>query len=273
VSLPVQRRGRRRLVIPRGSLGDAQSPFAAVLSLDRGRHGARHVAALAIVLAVHGVMAGAVILQHAVAAHPRSPAARPEMRATLERVPPPPLPPAERPPQVTERAPRRSPSTVPPAPAQAAKVIAQSSAQDEPADLTGFDLVVGQGQSYAGGYTSAKGTSQHEVVDPGTKVGGMLDAPPAPNLSRPAAPAHTDWGCSWPEEALESDVRSARVTIRVSVGADGSADGVEVLNAPPGGFAEAARHCAEHEIYRAALDPLGKPVASNTHPFNVHFLR
>jgi hypothetical protein len=139
--------------------------------------------------------------------------------------------------------------------------------------MTGFDLVVGQGKSYAGGYSSAKGTSQHEVVDQRAKVGGVPDAPPGPDLSRPAAPANSDWGCSWPEEAQDSDVRSARVTIRVKVRADGFADGVEVLNAPPGGFAEAARRCAEDEMYRPALDPLGKPVASNTHPFNVHFLR
>ena len=141
------------------------------------------------------------------------------------------------------------------------------------ADLTGFDLVVGQAESYAGGYSSSKGTSRNEVVDPGTKTGGVPDGPPAPDLSRPAAPAYSDWSCGWPEEAIDSDVRSARVTVRVNVTANGLADSVEVLNAPPGGFADAAQHCAEHEVYRSALDRLGKPVASATHPFNVHFLR
>jgi len=281
VSLTVQnqRRGRRRLVIPRGSLGDAQPPYTAVLSLDRGRHGARHATAIVIAFMMHALMAGAVILQHETVAHVPRPIPHAEMRATLDRGPPPAPAPAPTPEPlrphrpVAARVPRRSLRTAPPAPAQAGRIIAQSPAPSGPADMTGFDLVVGQGESYAGGYSSAKGTSQHEVIDPGAKVGGVPDAPPAPDLSRSAVPVHRDWACSWPDEAQDSDVRSVLVAIRVNVSADGLSTGVEVLSAPPGGFAEAARHCAEHETYRAALDPSGKPIASATHLFNVHFLR
>lgn len=274
MTLPLPHRGRRRLVIPRGSLKGG-FPFAAVFTLDRGRHGTRHLAALLIVLAVHGFMAAAVAAQHEATAHTRVALPRPEIHASLEHVIPPPAPPPppEPPRSVAPRAPRSSPSEPPPAPAQAGKVIAQAPVADDPSDLTSFDLVVGQAESYAGGVSSGKGTSRHEVLDPGAKVGGVPDAPSAPDLSRPATPAYSDWSCGWPEEAIDSEVRSARATIRVTVDANGYPDQVDVLSAPPGGFAEAARHCAEHEVYRAALDRLGKPVAGATHAFNVHFLR
>jgi hypothetical protein len=151
-------------------------------------------------------------------------------------------------------------------------VITQAPAPTGPADLTGFDLVVGQGESYAGGYSSAKGTSQNAVADPSARIGGVPDAPPS-DLSRSATPLRSDWSCPWPEEAQDSEIRDARVTIRVSVNRDGTASKVEVLSAPPGGFGAAARRCAEGERYRAALDATGKAVAGDTHLVNVHFQR
>jgi hypothetical protein len=152
--------------------------------------------------------------------------------------------------------------------------VAQAPAPAEgPADLTGFDLVVGEGKSYAGGTTAPKGTSTHAVTSPTVVVGGVPDAPPPLDLSRPATPLRRDWACAWPAGAEDSDLRDARATIRVSVGSDGAPSQVEVLSAPQGGFGEAARRCAAREIYRPALDRTGKPMAAETHLFNVHFLR
>jgi hypothetical protein len=63
-----------------------------------------------------------------------------------------------------------------------------------------------------------------------------------------------------------------RVTIRVHLDTDGFPTSIETLNAPPGGFAAAARSCAQHETYSAAHDSNGRPVASAT-ALVVHFFR
>jgi protein TonB len=274
--LTLPRRGqRRRLIVPRGSLADGDPPFAALEHLDAGRHRGRHVAALLFALAAHGSFGIAAALQHAAAAHPPPAPVHAQIQATLQRPPaplpeakpPPPPPPPPRKPEARAAHATRSP----PAPAQAGHVIAQAPAPTGPADLTGFDLVVGQGESYAGGYSSAQGTSKKAVDSSNAVVGGVPDA--VQDLSRPATPLRRDWACSWPEEAQDSDLREARVTIRVSVGADGAPAKIEVPNAPPGGFADAARRCAEHEMYRPALDATGKPISADTHLFNVHFIR
>src|SRR6266850_2370135 len=272
VSLPFQRGRRRRLVIPRGSLTDGEPPFAALEHLDSGGHGARHLAALLAALAAHAVLGATAGLRHGTAAHPAPPPARPTIAATLLRAPPPPSPPAPPPvrPPAAARPPR--PSRTPPAPAQAGRVIAQAPAPAGPMDLTGFDLVVGQGESYAGGYSASEGTSRNAVTDPNAKVGGVPDAP-ASDLSRPASPLRREWSCPWPEEAQNSDIREARVTIRVSVTRDGSASEVEILGAPSGGFTDAARRCAEGEKYRSALDVSGRPIAGATNLINVLFHR
>ena len=268
--MPLQRGRKRRLVIPRGSLADGEPPFAAVERLDAGRHGARHLAALLVALAAHAALGGAAALQHVTESHPPPAPPRPPIEATLQRTAPPlPPPPPERPPAAS-RPPR--PSRVPPAPAQAGRVIAQAPQPSGPADLTGFDLVVGQGESYAGGYSSAQGTSRNAVSDPNAKVGGVPDAPPS-DLSRPASPLRREWSCPWPEEMKDSEVRYARVTIRVSVTREGAASSVEVLAAPPGGFAEAARRCAQAERYQVAFDPHGQPTDGDSRLINVNFQR
>jgi periplasmic protein TonB len=259
VSLPLQRGRRRRLVIARGSLADGEAPFAALEHLDPGWHGLRHLTTVLLALALHASLGAAAALQHGTGAHRAPPAFRPPIEASLQRpalaLPPPPPPePAPPKPLRAARAPR--PSRTPPAPAQAGRVIAQAPAPAGPTDLTGFDLVVGQGESYAGGYSSAKGTSRNAVADPNARIGGVPDAPPS-DLSRPASPLRREWACPWPEQMQDSEVRYARVTIRVSVTRDGNPSRVEILAAPPGGFAEAARRCAE----------------GDTHLINVNFQR
>ena len=269
MSLPLQRGRKRRLVIPRGSLADGELPFAALDRLDSGRHGLRHLAAVVAALAAHAVIGGAAALQHRTEAYPPAPPPRPPIEASLQRTAPPLPPPPERPPPARRLA---RPSRVPPAPAQAGRVIAQAPQPAGPADLTGFDLVVGQGESYAGGYSSGQGTSRNAVSDPNAKVGGVPDAPPS-DLSRPASPLRREWSCPWPEELRDSEVRYARVTIRVSVTREGAASKVEVLAAPPGGFSEAARRCAQSERYQVAFDSQGRPADGDTRLINVNFQR
>lgn len=276
MSLALQRGRRRRLVIPRGSLADGEPPFAPLDHLDAGGHARRHAGALLFALGAHAILGGVAAVQHQTGAHPKPTFQHPEIQATLQRAAPPlpPPPPPEPPPPVRPPVAARTPraSRAPPAPAQSGRVIAQQPAPSGPADLTGFDLVVGQGETYAGGYSSAKGTSQNAVADPNAKIGGVPDAPTS-DLSRAATPFRSDWSCPWPEESQDSETRDARVTIRVSVTRDGTPSTVEVLSAPPGGFAGAARRCAQGERYRPALDASGRPVAGDTHLVNVHFQR
>ena len=195
------------------------------------------------------------------------------MVVALEKPPPPPPPrepPPPRPPEARSPKPSRAPvNKAPPAPAQAGKVIAAAPDPNAPIDMTGFNLVVGEGKSYAGGASSAKGTSTQAIPDVNARVGGK---PNAVDQSRAAAPLHRDWSCPWPDEEQTSDLRDMRVTIRVHLDADGLPISIETLNAPPGGFAAAAKRCAESEPYSAAHDSNGRPVASAT-ALVVHFYR
>jgi TonB family protein len=248
-------RGRkRRLIVPRGSLADGEAPFAALAHLDAGKQAWRHAAAIVLALAFHAAFGFAAVVQHVAARHPAPPPPHPEIQASLQRetVPKPaPLPPP--PPAPRARAPQphfARASREPPAPAQAARVVAQAPAPTEgPADLTGFDLVVGEGKAYAGGTTAAKGTSTHAVTSSTATVGGVPDAAPPGDLSRPATPLRRDWACVWPAEAQDSDLRHARATIRVSVGTDRAPSQVDVLSAQ--GRDSALLAAAEREIYTA----------------------
>jgi hypothetical protein len=215
-----------------------------------------------------GTIAG---LSHAVSHDGPSPPKQQQIVVALEQQPaPPPRPPPPRPPVARTSKPVRGPvNKAPPAPAQAGKVIAAAPDPSAPVDMTGFDLVVGEGKSYAGGYSSAKGTSTQAIPDVNARVGGK---PNAVDQTRAAAPLHRDWSCPWPEEEQTSDLRDMRVTIRVHLDADGLPTSIQTLNAPPGGFAAAARSCAQHETYSAAHDSNGRPVPSAT-ALVVHFFR
>jgi hypothetical protein len=284
VSARLFRGNRRRVLrVSTEAVRAAGSPLAAVLDFGSRGHGrwSRPLGALVIALLFHGLLAAAAGVSHSASDHEES-APRKEVVAMLEKPPPapaPPPPPPARPPPPAARSPRLARAlprqSAPPAPAQVGKVISAAPDPSAPLDMTGFNLVVGEGKSYAGGYSAAKGTSRNAVETPSAVIGGKPDAPPPParDDSRPASPAHRYWSCPWPEEEQTTDLRDVRVTIRVQVDTDGSAAAVEILNAPPGGFAAAARRCAEGERFQAAHDLQGKPVASNTAPFVVQFIR
>jgi outer membrane biosynthesis protein TonB len=192
---------------------------------------------------------------------------------TLERIPPAPEEPkAPAPPSPTPPV-RRAP---PPAAARSGRVVTAPEDPNKPLDLTQFDMPVGKSESYAGGFTAPSGTSEVAVNDPRAHARGVVGGTgttPGGSLARPAAPARRDWSCPWPEEEQSSDLREARVTVRVQVDRDGSAQTVEVLNSPTPAFAVAARVCARSERFAAAHDDAGRPIAATIPSLSIHFVR
>jgi protein TonB len=268
-------RNRRRILrVSPENLRRGESRLSSVLEFGQRGHGrwARPLGAAIAALLFHGAVGIIAGVKHAVS-HEEPPPTPQQITVTLEKPPPPAPPPStpQRPP--VARSPkmvRPTPNKAPPAPAKTGKVVAAAPDPNDPVDMTGFNIAVGEGQSYAGGYSSAKGTSTQAIPNANARIGGK---PNAVDQSRAAAPAHRDWSCPWPPEEQTGDLRDARVTIRVQIDSDGLPTSVDVLNAPPGGFAAAARRCAEGATYLAAHDSSGRPVASTTPPFVVHFFR
>ncbi len=195
------------------------------------------------------------------------------MAAPPPVVPPPiPVPPPPPPPKHVEA--RRSPVTQRPAAAQAGKVVTVARDPNQPLDFTGFDMVTGESEAFAGGFTASKGKSKTAVAEPTATADGVgKRVVKALSQAKPAGPARDDWACAWPEAAQESDLRDVRVSITVRVDRDGAPEAVQVVASPLPMFAEAARQCAMAEEYRAALDDDGHHTAGSTPLFVVHFVR
>jgi periplasmic protein TonB len=157
-----------------------------------------------------------------------------------------------------------------------AALTAPDSANDAVADFT---LVTGTGTEYAGGTTTAMGTSTSAVRGPVSAspvVGAAAAVAPAaigPDRSRTAIPLATDWNCSRLFPADEQAGNQASVLIAVTVGSGGEPRSVVVLRDPGHGFAQAARTCALGERYRPALDRTGNPIVAATPPITVRFTR
>jgi protein TonB len=264
-----QPRRRRRNRVPRGFAGDTGDPYANVLDLNRA-HG-RVAIAVATALTFHIALVSIAVVAPRRLEQPPSPTKEILVVAEVTPPPPPPAAPAPEPTPPPTREARRPTPSPRPAAAQAGKVIARAAEPTEPLDLSGFDLVTGKSETFAGGFTASAGTSQKAVVDPRASAKGVGDG--RPSQARPAQPGRHDWACSWPEDAQESDLRDARVSLRVTVGPDGAAESVEVVSSPGPSFGEAARRCALSEPYKPALDASGKRIAGATSLFLVHFLR
>ena len=171
------------------------------------------------------------------------------------------------PPDAPEPPPELPPSEPPPA-AQAGQVVAQAS--DAPANPAAFQIATGAGSAYVGGTTSASGT--------GTKANhtGQVGHGNGNGLSRarPAQLRTRNWPCGWPPEAEELDIEETFVTIRAAVKADGALADVEVLSDPGYGFGRRAVWCARSKVkFEPALDAAGNPIAGNTPPLRVRFVR
>jgi periplasmic protein TonB len=198
---------------------------------------------------------------------PPPPPAQAEPEAKAEQAPPPPPRAREAPPP-------------PPTPAQAAKVLAQEPDPNEPVDLTGNTIVQGNGDAYAGGFTSGNGTNANAVrsaPSPTGVAGGtgpLRAAPPmGPDRSRSASVGGSDWNCPFPPEADADQIDDTYVTLQADVRADGTPAAVHLVADPGSGFGREAVRCAASKRFLPALDHDGNPIAAPTKPFRVHFQR
>jgi TonB family protein len=248
----------------------ADPPFGRVFELGNGGSNKRRWMVAALSLAVYvGVVSLALLAPRE---EPPSPRPR-EVPITALMAPPEPPPP--QPPPVEpepEKRPAPSQKATPPAAAQTAKALTRADTAPGPVDLSDFDLVVGQADSYAGGVSAAAGTSPTAVNTLSARPAGRAERT-RPSEARPAAPTRGDWSCAWPEDEQQSDRREARVAISVTVTPSGRPQDVVVIGNPSTGFAEAARQCALRESFAPALDAQGHRVQSQTPPFVVHFVR
>src|SRR6188768_375129 len=134
-----------------------------------------------------------------------------------ELAPPPTPPPAE--PAPAAPAPEQEP---PPAPAEAGKVLTAEAPLLDASDT----IIAGNAQQFAGGVTSADGTSKAAVHNPAARSGGVVGgrgtgapvvvATPAPVIDRSRSPqlaggAH--WDCPFPAEADLEQIDQAAVSL------------------------------------------------------------
>jgi len=265
-----------------------RDPFARVLALDeRGQR--RSAWSLVLTLALYGAF-GAHGLRtstglHAFAANVLQALTRTrQLEYELETPPPPPPPPPEPepPPEAAHEPPKAAaaPPATPPAAAQAGKVLTAEPDPDEPVDLTGQGFVQGTSDAYAGGVTTADGTSRTAVrnlqaAGSGSGVPAAKAAPAASraDLSRPAAPLSRSWQhCGFPAEADIEQIDNARVSIAVTIASDGHAQSASVLQDPGYGFGALAKRCALAERFSPALNKEGATVAS-TQLITINFRR
>jgi protein TonB len=200
----------------------------------------------------------------------------------------PPPPPKEEPEPVKEQ-PKEAPpppsavkDLAPPAAPAAARAGAVLTAPEDPDAPANFDgFISGSAETFAGGNSSAAGTSNTAVRGRAVAVGGV----PGGTGSAPTGPAAVDhsriagvsgskdWNCPFPPEADSEQIDQAFPTIQVAVRPDGTPERVTVLSDPGHGFGRAATRCAMQQRYETALDSDGKPIAGLTKSLRVHFER
>jgi periplasmic protein TonB len=240
-----------------------------------------------------GILAGAVlatVVLHGAAgvlawrAWPSKPApvpqAAPKPTIKVEHVvdlnPPAPPPPAPAPAPRVARAPapvkappRDAPPSPPPAePAQAAAVVAVDAAE-APLDFTGFDIVSGSSERYAGGVTASNGRSTKAVPGSAAEASG----PASPGKARSVQLPARSWSCPWPREADALRIDEQTVVLRVVVTPEGRVTSAELLSDPGHGFGQAALACAREVRFDAALDAEGRPYLAASPPIRVRFTR
>ena len=200
----------------------------------------------------------------------------------LPKAPPPAAPEPPKPEETPSPKPLTTPAQAgaPPPAAQAAAVLTRAPDSNEPVDLTdGF--VSGSAATYAGGQTSASGTSTSAVHTPPAVAGvvggtGKPDAPgtqSGPDLSRrPGVTGGAEWRCPFPPEADAEQIDHAVVTIKIEVDRFGRAMSATATKESGSGFGREARRCALQQRWSPALDRNGTAVQGST-TVNVRFNR
>lgn len=215
--------------------------------------------------------------------HPPPPS--PEPAPVVEEPPPPPPSPPKAQPKPRARVPkakktraqaRRSstPKSSPPPPAQAGKVVAIEVDPEAPLDMTGEVFVTGESTSYAGGVTTATGTSER-FVETATLTPSPAPRPTSPTPSRAQSVSLSAgaWRCAWPARAMARDIYEQSVNLRVTVRKDGSVASAKVTRDPGDGFGEAAVSCALKTRFSPALNRAGEPIRAQSPPIKVRFTR
>ena len=262
--------------------GPAVDPLAGVLSLGPRIPVAVMVAAAVLAISVHaGAAVGAVqaAFLHAFAswAHDVRGAVASRLSQTYdvdfvrpEEKEKAPEPPPDEPKALVKLAPKDEPPPQPPAAADAAKVLTQEPAKDEPVDLTGNTFLNGNADTAVGGTTQIGGTAKTATnsaaaVATGIPGGtGTAAAPPPVKVDRSRAARIMSLSnlerCPFPAEADAEQVDEAVVGIDVKISVDGRAESVSITSDPGHGFGREARKCALREKYDAALNVDGSPV-------------
>ncbi|WNG19588.1 energy transducer TonB [Cystobacter fuscus] len=215
---------------------------------------------------------------------PPAPRAEPKPSIKVEHVvdlqppappaPPPPAPPPAPAPRVArapapaKAPPRDTPPSPPPEPAQAAAVVAVDAAE-APLDFTGFDIVSGSAERYAGGVTASNGRSTKAVAGSAAEATG----PATPGRARSVQLPARNWSCPWPREADALRIDEQTVVLRVVVTPEGRVTSAELLSDPGHGFGQAALACAREVRFDAALDAEGRPYLATSPPIRVRFTR
>lgn len=226
---------------------------------------------------------------------------KPPEPPAVAKVEPPPPPPETQP---TPAAPvEREVDDEPPpakvAPAAAGKtLVAEPTAPGE--QVADFSLAQGTGDVYAGGVTTADGTSKTAVrapevdpsappsvparptppkvkVQPAPVDAGLAAAPTpqpqGPDLSRPVGLVNPRWSCPWPREADDERIDAQTVMLRLTIDANGRVEAARVVKEPGHGFGPAAVACAQRTRFVAARDRGGRPIRSDAALVRVHFSR
>lgn len=278
--------GERNGAARRPKLGPARDPFAGVLTLGPRIPVAVMIGAAILAVSLHATAAvGAVqaAVLHAFGAWARDIRAAValnlgqtyDIEVAREKVPEPPKeepkeePKPEPKPMVKEPA-KEEPPPQPPAASDAAKVLTQEPAKDEPVDLTGNTILSGNADTANGGVTQIGGTAKQATynaaaVATGVPGGtGTAPAPAAPAIDRSRAARIRNLAnlerCPFPGEADAEQIDEAAVSIEVKVSVDGRAETVAITSDPGHGFGREAKKCALREKYDPALDVAGNPI-------------
>ncbi|MBN2195140.1 MAG: hypothetical protein JW751_20145 [Polyangiaceae bacterium] len=295
-----------RYTAERAPKAPSRDPLGPVMRLETDpTRRAGFAAGMAVALVIHGVAA--------VAGTTRTPElgefaaairaaiedeTRTEYEVDLAPPPPPPEPlpppaeeeaPAPEPPPEPQASKETAPPPEPPPAAEAGQALTAEPDPNEELDLTSssFTITTGTSDRYGGGTTDRAGKAKSAVYDRRARGGGPAAAAnsasraveprrrPSRDLSRPAGVVgSTNWSsCPFPPEAEQAQIDSARVTLIVTVDANGHPRSVVVQSETPKGygFGARARQCALARPFEPARDARGNPIAGTTPPLNIRF--
>ena len=155
--------------------------------------------------------------------------------------------------------------------AQAGKLLTAEPSAARPVDLTETLFVTGSGQKFAGGVTSAEGTSTTAVTEP--KGEEKQVEPTRPSQARSVSLSGGEWRCAWPQTAINQEIYEQDVILKVVVNAEGSVKKVKIIKDPGHGFGSAATSCALQTRFTPALNRNGEPISATSPPIKVRFTR